>query len=337
VHRQISRAGCSQTLAQSSQLAGYLRIAVIAPKAWIGKAEEMKDVLQELIAIAGRHADGRRTKTAIPRVTIGRSEVPTPPLPELCQPTVLFVLQGTKTVLIGNRMLRYGAGSYFVYAVETPATSQLIEASAARPYTALAFAIDIALIAGLLIDHGPAIGGDSFVTTQVDDELLDAWRRALRLLDRPAEIPVLAPMLEREIAFRLLQGPQGGKLRQLAHADGRLSRIRRATAWIRAHYNKPIDVTQLATLSHMSNAAFHRHFKAATAMSPIQYQKQLRLLEARHLLIAQPGNAAHVAFSVGYESASQFSREYARQFGLPPARDASRLLANGEAAALDVD
>lgn len=287
--------------------------------------------------MAGRHARGRRTKTAIPRVTIGRSELPTPPLPELCQPTALLVLQGTKTVLIGDRTLAYSAGSYFVYAVEAPATSQLIEASSACPYMALAFAIDIELIAGLLIDHRPVIDGDNFVTNTADDDLLDAWRRMLRLLDRPEEIPVLAPMLEREIAFRLLQGPQGEKLRQLAGADSRLSQIRRATAWIRSHYNQPIDVTQLAALSHMSNAAFHRHFKAATAMSPIQYQKQLRLLEARHLLIAQPGGAAHVAFTVGYESASQFSREYARQFGLPPARDAARLLAMGEAAALEID
>ncbi|WP_363662994.1 AraC family transcriptional regulator [Mesorhizobium sp.] len=144
-------------------------------------------------------------------------------------------------------------------------------------------------------------------------------------------------MLEREIAFRLLQGPQGGKLRHLASSDGRLSQIRRATAWIRGHYNEPIDVTELAALANMSNASFHRHFKAATAMSPIQYQKQLRLLEARHLLIAQPGGAAQVAFTVGYESASQFSREYSRQFGLPPGRDAARLLAMGEAVALQVD
>ncbi|AZO21949.1 MULTISPECIES: AraC family transcriptional regulator [unclassified Mesorhizobium] len=297
----------------------------------------MNEALQELIAIAGRHARGRRTRTAVPRVTIGRSEVPTPPLPELCQPTALFVLQGTKSVLIGDRTLRYGAGSCFVYAVETPATSQLIEASAAHPYMAIAFSLDIELIATLLIDHKPAAGGDDFVTYPADDELLDAWRRMLRLLDRPNEIPVLAPMLEREIAFRLLQGPQGAKLRQLARADGRLSQIRRATQWIRTHYNEPIDVTELAALTHMSNAAFHRHFKAATAMSPIQYQKQVRLLEARHLLIAQPGNAARVAFTVGYESASQFSREYARQFGLPPARDAARLLARGEAPTLEVD
>ncbi|MCA0032311.1 AraC family transcriptional regulator [Mesorhizobium sp. B263B2A] len=297
----------------------------------------MEEALQELIVIAGRHAHGRRTKTAIPRVSIGRSEIATPPLPELCQPTALFVLQGTKTVLIGDRTLRYGAGSYFVYAVETPATGQLIEASSARPYVAIAFALDIELIAALIIDHKPALDGDSFVTNRADDELLDAWRRMLRLLDRPAEIPVLAPMLEREIAFRLLQGPQGAKLRQLARADGRLSQIRRATAWIRSHYNEPIDVTELAELAHMSNASFHRHFKAATAMSPIQYQKQVRLLEARHLLIAESGNATRVAFAVGYESASQFSREYARHFGLPPARDAARLLAEGEAATLEID
>ncbi|TJV03264.1 MAG: AraC family transcriptional regulator [Mesorhizobium sp.] len=297
----------------------------------------MEETLQELIAIAGRHAHGRRTKTAIPRVSIGRSEVATPPLPELCQPTALFVLQGTKTVLIGDRALRYGAGSYFVYAVETPATSQLIEASSARPYVAVAFALDIELIATLIVDHKPALDGDSFVTNRADDELLDAWRRMLRLLDRPAEIPVLAPMLEREIAFRLLQGPQGAKLRQLARADGRLSQIRRATAWIRSHYNEPIDVTELAELAHMSNASFHRHFKAATAMSPIQYQKQVRLLEARHLLIAESGNATRVAFAVGYESASQFSREYARHFGLPPSRDAARLLAKSEAATLEID
>ncbi|MDX8528772.1 AraC family transcriptional regulator [Mesorhizobium sp. MSK_1335] len=297
----------------------------------------MNEALQELIAIAGRHARGRRTKTAIPRVTIGRSEVPTPPLPELCQPTALFVLQGTKSVLIGDRTLSYGAGSYFIYVVETPATSQLIEASAAHPYMAIAFALDIEVIATLLIDHRPAVDEDSFVTHPADDLLLDASRRMLRLLDRPAEIPVLAPMLEREIAFRLLQGPQGEKLRQLARADGRLSQIRRATAWIRQHYNEQIDVTELAALAHMSNASFHRHFKAATAMSPIQYQKQVRLLEARHLLIAQPGNAAQVAFAVGYESASQFSREYARQFGLPPARDAARLLAKGEAPTLEID
>jgi AraC-like DNA-binding protein len=291
----------------------------------------MSAALRELIEIANRHARGRRTRTAIPGVSISRSEAATPSEPGLCEPSALFVLQGAKSMLIGDRALRYDPASYFIYAVDTPAAGQLLEASAARPYLAIGFALDVAAIAALLVDHEPAVGGDSFTTCPVTDDLLDAWRRMMRLLDRPVEIPVLAAMLEREILFRLLQGPQGAKLRQLARADSRLSQVRRAIAWIRAHYRQPIRVGRLAERAHMSNAAFHRHFKAATAMSPIQYQKQIRLLQARQMLIAEPGNAARVAFAVGYESASQFSREYARQFGAPPARDAARLLAGDEA------
>ncbi|ESX81108.1 MULTISPECIES: AraC family transcriptional regulator [unclassified Mesorhizobium] len=293
----------------------------------------MNEALQELIEIAGRHARGRRTRTAVPRVSIGCSEVATAPLPGVWGSGILFVLQGAKTVLIGSRALRYKPASYFIYTVETPTISQIVEASAARPYLAIGLTLDLQAVAALLVEHAPALGGDSFFsTTPVDDDLLDALRRMMRLLDRPAEIPVLATMLEREMLFRLLQGPQGGKLRELARADGHLSRIGRAIAWIRSHPHQPVRVGDLAEIAHMSSAAFYRHFKAATAMSPIQYQKQIRLLEARHLLIAQPGNVARVAFAVGYESASQFSREYARQFGSPPARDAARLLAEGETA-----
>jgi len=135
---------------------------------------------------------------------------------------------------------------------------------------------------------------------------------------------VLAPMIEREILYRLLQGPQGGALRQIAHADSRLGQVRRAIGWIRNHFDQPLRVEALATLAGMSTASFHRHFKAATAMSPLQFQKNIRLQEARRLLVTKQ-DAARVGYAVGYESASQFSREYARQFGLPPARDAVRL------------
>ena len=295
-------------------------------------AETMSEALKELLEIAGRHADGRRTQTAIPRILISRTEVPTPPLPSLCRPAALFVLQGAKSVLIGNRVLRYDRASYFIYPVEIPATGQVIEASSARPYLAIGFSINVQAVAALLVDHEPAVDDDGFTTHPVNHELLDALRRMMRLLDRPAEIPVLAAMLEREILFRLLQGPQSAKLRLLAHTAGRLSQIRRAIAWIRTHYQEPIQVGDLAKLAHMSNAAFHRHFRSATAMSPIQYQKQIRLLEARNLLIAAPDSAARVAFAVGYESASQFSREYARQFGASPARDAARFFAGADAA-----
>jgi AraC-like DNA-binding protein len=292
----------------------------------------MSEALQELIDIAGRHARGRRTTTAIPRVSIGLSEIPTAPMAGVWGSGVLFVLQGAKTVLIGDRTLRYDPASYFIYTVDTPTISQLVAASAKNPYLAIGFTLDLQAVAALLVEHEPALGGDSFSTSPVNEDLLDALRRIMRLLDRPAEIPVLAAMLEREMLFRLLQGPQGAKLRQLARADGHLSRIGQAIAWIRTHCHQPVRVSDLAEIAHMSNAAFYRHFKAATAMSPIQYQKQIRLLEARQLLAAQPGNVASIAFAVGYESASQFSREYARQFGSPPARDAARLSAAGEVA-----
>jgi AraC-like DNA-binding protein len=304
----------------------------LARPIWMRDAGIMSDALRELIDIASRHAHGRRTRTAIPHFSIGRSEATTAPVAGVWGSGILFVLQGAKTVVIGDRTLRYDPASYFVYTVDTPTISQLVEASATRPYLAIGFTLDLQALTALLIEHEPALGGDSFSTSPVNDDLLDALRRVLRLLDRPAEIPVLAAALERELLFRLLQGPQGAKLRQLARVDGHLSRIGQAIAWIRTHCHQPIRVSDLAQIANMSDAAFYRHFKAATAMSPIQYQKQIRLLEARHLLLAQPGNVASVAFAVGYESASQFSREYARQFGAPPARDAARLSAAGEVA-----
>ncbi|MDB5468112.1 MAG: transcriptional regulator, partial [Phenylobacterium sp.] len=161
--------------------------------------------------------------------------------------------------------------------------------------------------------------------------LVDAWLRLLSLLDRPRDIRVLAPMLEREILYRLLQGPQAEVLRQVARADSRLSRVRRAIAWIRAHYDQQLRIAALAELAGMSPASLHRHFKAVTAMSPLQFQKSLRLQHARRLLMADQ-DAARAGYAVGYESASQFSREYARLFGAPPTRDAMRL--RGDAAAL---
>ncbi|TIX44215.1 MAG: AraC family transcriptional regulator, partial [Mesorhizobium sp.] len=181
-------------------------------------AGAMSEALQELIEIASRHARGRQTRTAVPRISIGRSERATAPMPGVWGSGTLFVLQGAKTVLIGDRALRYNPASYFIYTVETPTISQIVDASAPRPYLAIGLTLDLQAVAALLVEHGPTLGGDSFSTSPVDDDLLDALRRMMRLLDRPAEIPVLATMLEREILFRLLQGPQGGKLRELARA-----------------------------------------------------------------------------------------------------------------------
>jgi transcriptional regulator GlxA family with amidase domain len=146
----------------------------------------------------------------------------------------------------------------------------------------------------------------------------------VRLIDRPKEVAMLAPMIEREILFRVLQGPQGDMLRQIAREDSRLSQIRRAIDWVREHYTEPFRIELLADLTGMSVASFYRHFKAITAMTPIQYQKRLRLLKARRLLLFEPRDAAAIAFTVGYESPSQFSREYARMYGMPPVRDVAR-------------
>jgi AraC-like DNA-binding protein len=293
----------------------------------------MQEQLNQLRALAARHASGRRTETPIPRVAINLGRETTGPLPGLYEPMLCLVLQGAKEVMIGDRLLRYDTASYFIASVELPASGRIAQASHTQPYIAVSLALDREGLAGLLPD-APARAeahAAGFAISPVTPHLLDPWLRLLRLLDTPQDIPVLAPLIEREILYRLLQGPQGGALRQVARADSRLSQVRNAMAWIRMHYDKPLRVDALAESAGMSAASFHRHFKAATAMSPLQYQKTLRLQQARRLLIAEK-DASQAGYAVGYESASQFSREYARLFGAPPARDALRL--RGDAATL---
>lgn len=289
--------------------------------------------LDDLKALVMRHARGRLTDTGIPRVAIMKGEATTGPLLGLYDPRLCLVLQGAKSVMIGDQLLHYDAGRYFIAAVEVPAVGKVLQASPQHPYLSVSLALDTTLIASLLLDMPPvaeATIGHGFAVSRADEALVDAWLRMIELIDHPAEIPVLAPLLEREILFRLLQGPQGAMLRQIAGADSRLSQIRRALAWIRDHYAEPFRVEDLARMGGMSASVFHRHFKAVTAMTPIQYQKRIRLNEARRRLLATSGDAAGVAFSVGYESASQFSREYARLFGAPPVRDVGRLRATPE-------
>jgi AraC-like DNA-binding protein len=232
--------------------------------------------------------------------------------------------------MIGDRMLRYDPASYFVASLELPVSSQIIEASEQRPYVCVSMALDRDVIATLLPDVPARPEGRTagFAVSPVTPQLLDPWCRLLALLDNPGDAQVLAPMLEREILFRLLQGPQGGVLRQIARADSRVSQVRAAIGWIRAHFSETLRIEALAAFAGMSPASFHRHFKAATEMSPLQYQKMLRLQEARRLLVTS-ADAARTAYSVGYESASQFSREYARMFGASPSRDAERLRGEG--------
>lgn len=225
---------------------------------------------------------------------------------------VNLILDGSKTLTIAGQDYYYDPASYFVISIDVPATGMVQQAGPDRPYIGVSLSLDSAKVAALLLDLPPQSyqegqsGGYS--VCRMTPELLGAWLRMLQLMERPQDIPALAPAYEREILYRVLQGPQGWMLRDIAAPDSALSRIRLAIRWVREHYAEAVEVEKLAALTAMSVSAFHRHFKAVTAMSPIQFQKRIRLLQARQLLISQSGNASSVAYSVGYESVSQFTR-----------------------------
>lgn len=287
----------------------------------------MQDQLNILCALATRHACGTVRETAIPGVAIHVRTAVTEPHPLLFEPTFFLVLQGAKEATLGERRLRYDRHTYAIASMEVAGSGCVVEATEAEPYIGLSLRLDRDALASLLPEAPQpekTATPPAFAVSPVTPQLVDAFLRLLNLLDLPGDIPVLAPLLQREILYRLLQGPQGAMLRQLALADSRSSQVRRAIAWIRDNYAEPLRVGSLADLAGMSPATFHRHFKAATAMSPLQYQKSLRLQHARHLLLGAH-DATQAAYAVGYESASQFSREYARLFGAPPSRDAQRL------------
>lgn len=284
----------------------------------------MEQQLQELRALACG-AGNQRTETGIPRVAMVQGEIPAHRLAAVYDPMINLILTGSKTMTVGARSLHYDPATYFVMSVDLPAVGAVHPAASGEPYLAISLTLDPVVVAALIRDL-PApvcrtLYGSGFSVAPVNDELLDAWIRMLRLMQRPDEIAVLAPGYEREILFRVLQGPLGWMLRDIAAPDTALSRISVAINWIRDNFSEPIRVEALAGMAALSVSAFHRHFKAVTALSPLQYQKRIRLLHARAQLIAGQGSATSIAFGVGYESPNQFSREYARLFGLPPSRD----------------
>jgi AraC-like DNA-binding protein len=284
----------------------------------------MEQQMQELRALASR-AENRRTETGIPRVAMVQGEIPEHLLAAVYDPMVNLILTGSKTMTVGDRTFHYDPATYFVMSVDLPAVGSVHPAATGEPYLAVSLTLDSAIVAALIRDL-PAevcstLFGSGFSVAPVSGELLDAWIRMLRLMERPDEIAVLAPSYEREILFRVLQGPLGWMLRDIASPDTALARIGVAINWIRRNFTEQIRVDALAEMAALSVSAFHRHFKAVTALSPLQYQKRIRLLHARSQLIAGQGSATSIAFSVGYESPNQFSREYARLFGLPPSKD----------------
>lgn len=288
----------------------------------------MADILEPHLAIALRHVSSDTGATPIPRVELSLGRYEGGEAPCLYRSMVCFILQGSKQVAINTSLLSYDSSQYLISALDLPLMGQVFGGGPQRPYVGVSLTLDPALLSELAATMPPLheSGETSGLSVNpMTDEIRDALLRLLSLLDAPSDIPVLAPIVERELLYRLLQGPQGRSLRQIAQPEGPLDRIRRAVGWIRDHHDQPLRIDTLCEASGMSRASLHRHFSAITGFSPLQYQKQLRLQEARRLLLGGDYNASAVAYAVGYESASQFSREYVRQFGAPPARDVRRI------------
>lgn len=289
----------------------------------------MNNDLAAHLEIALRHAPPGLTITRIPRVDICVGQGSTDKTPCLYRSMICFILQGSKRVAINDHLLSYDSEQYLISALDLPLIGQILDTDEGQPYVAVSLVLDPAILAQLAVTI-PAVSeseqkGMGITINPMTSSLRDTLLRLLSLLDTPADIPVLGPMVERELLYRLLQGPQGRLLRQIAQPDGALGSIRRAVAWIRDNYSVRLRIEALCDASGMSRASLHRHFRSMTGLSPVQYQKQLRLQEARQLLLAGEHRASDVAYAVGYESASQFSREYLRQFGTPPARDVRQI------------
>ena len=273
---------------------------------------------------------GGLIETAIPGLSLYRLDEPTPPTSIMYQPRICMVAQGAKRVLLGDDTYVYDEHHLLIASVDLPTVVQIIKASRKKPYLGLVLKLDQREISQLMVDSNlplprPQQSSRGMATCEVTLPLLNAFQRLMDLLAEPKDIPILAPIIQREIVYRLLVGDQGSHLRQIASAGSQSQQIARAIDWLKDNFTQPLRIDDLATQVNMSTSTFHHHFRALTAMSPLQYQKWLRLYEARRLMLTEHQDAATAAFQVGYESPSQFSREYKRLFGAPPLRDITKL------------
>lgn len=287
------------------------------------------DRLHELADLARRHAALGVSPEDCPGMLLITSSGITPAVQVVYEPMLCVILEGAKQTTLGAESYVYHAGDYLVVSADLPVSGQVMQA----PYTAIGIPLSPGAIAELMIETGASAIPEeapkrALAVSQMDDDLIDCVGRLIRLLERPQDVAVMAPMIRREILWRLLAGEHGAMVRQIGAEDGRLGRVRRVIQSLRQDYAKPIKIEDLAELAGMSETSLHRHFKAVTSMSPLQFQKQVRLQEARNRLLGQGGDVAGIGFAVGYDSPSQFSREYSRQFGRPPGRDLERLRAD---------
>ncbi len=259
-----------------------------------------------------------------------RASSPTEPIYGVSDPAFCVIAQGSKEVFLGNNRYQYDPAHYLLVTFELPIVSQVIEASQERPYLSLRLKLDPILVSSVMVEAGHFsprrhAAVRAINVSPLDASLLDAVVRLVRLLDTPAEASFLAPLITREIVYRLLIGEQGDRLRHIAVQGGHTHRIARAIERLRREFDQPLRIDDIAQELGMSVSSFYHHFKAVTAMSPLQFQKHMRLQEARRLMLSEGLDAASAGYRVGYNDASHFSREYKRLFGLPPLRDVERL------------
>jgi AraC-like DNA-binding protein len=281
-------------------------------------------------SIARCTEQGEMHTTAVPGLSLFRREEPTGPISGMYEPSICLAVQGAKRVILGDDSFVYDAHHYLITSVHLPTIVQILEASSDKPYLGLRLKFDLKEISHLMVDSNlpqprPQQSSRGMATGKVTLQLINAFVRLIDLLADEKDIPILAPVIQREIIYRLLLGDQGERLRQIATAGSQSQQIAKAIGWLKNNYALAISMDELAALANMSTSTFHHHFRSLTALSPLQFQKQLRLQEARRLMLSECMDAANAAFQVGYESPSQFSREYNRQFGAPPLRDIAKL------------
>jgi len=289
--------------------------------------DQLSSLRTSIARLTGKE-DG--TETAVPGLTLYRKSEPTQPYSGMYPPCICLAVQGAKRAVLERNEYVYDARHYLITPINLPTVVQILEASQEKPYLGLVLDLDMRTLAELMLDSAlpqpqTQQPGHAMATGSVTPELLNAFKRLVDLIDRPEDIPILAPIIKREIFYRMLTGDQGARLRQMASAGSQGNRIAQAIDWLKENFTQPLRIDALASRVNMSTSTFHHHFRVLTAKSPLQYQKWLRLNEARRLMLTENQDATTAAFQVGYESPSQFNREYSRLFGAPPLKDITNL------------
>ncbi|MGU3782294.1 AraC family transcriptional regulator N-terminal domain-containing protein [Burkholderia metallica] len=315
----------------SGQRADDVTIAAINPAGARSTRQSREDDLRQTLAerVAKWTEGVDHLATAIPGLSLHRREAPTQPMDCMVEPSFGLVVQGTKRLIQSGDVYLCDANRFLITSLDLPGSTQVIEASHEKPFLGIGLKLDFRVMAEVMAqvapDHDEAPAGRGLVVGDMSEPLYDAVNRLLAMLDDPSAIAVLAPYVEREIYYRLLTSDQGARLRQIASTGSQGNRVSRAIQWLRTHYDESLRVDDLAARVQMSSSTFHHHFRQLTGMSPLQYQKWIRLNEARRLMLSERLDAASASFRVGYASPTQFNREYSRLFGNSPRRDIDSL------------